>query len=76
MSRPIISETTGDAGVLDEAVAVSAGSGAAAKASMTLSSCPRSAQTASLYEHCARALDASLAVGNARPAADGHRRLE
>ena len=33
-------------------------------------------ETATLYEHCARALDRSLAVGRARPAADGDGRLE
>ena len=31
---------------------------------------------ATLFEHCARALDRSLRVGQPRPAADGHRRLE
>ena len=33
-------------------------------------------RAASLYEHCARALDVSLSLRRARPAADGHRRLE
>ena len=33
-------------------------------------------ETASLFEHCARGLDLSLAHRRARPAADRHRRLE
>ena len=31
---------------------------------------------ATLFEHCVRAIDRGLTVGRARPAADGHRRLE
>ena len=34
------------------------------------------AQSGTLYEHCARALDRRLGGRRARPAADGHRRLE
>ena len=40
------------------------------------SSPARPTRRGTLFEHCARALDRSLAVGAPRPAADGHRRLE
>ena len=35
-----------------------------------------SGETATLYEHCVRAVEHGLTFGAARPAADGHRRLE
>ncbi len=38
---------------------------------------PRISETrATLFEHCARAIDRSLTRGQPRPAVDGHRRLE
>ena len=60
-----MSTVTGDAAVLDESRALPDGPGAASPARATASSSrPSSDETASLYEHCARALDASLAVGS------------
>ncbi len=56
-------DVTGDAAVLDEEVPFLEGPAIPADAADVYSVPEVSAQTASLYEHCARALDRSLAVG-------------
>jgi len=56
-------EVTQDAGLLDEPVAFLEGGPLAADSQEVFSAPAISADKASLYEHCARALDSSLAVG-------------
>ena len=70
-------EVTGDAAVLDEVVPFLEGPALAAGAGRGVLRARRvAASSATLFEHCARALDRSLARRRARPAAHGHRRLE
>ena len=57
-------EVTGDAKVLDEVVPFLDGDLLAAGQSESYSQPSRSAESASLFEHCARALDCSLGVGS------------
>ena len=53
------------------------GAGAAARPGGGLTTCPTCReQSGTLYEHCVRALEHGLPARAARPAADGHRRLE
>ena len=69
--------TTGDRGVLDETAGFLTARAARARRGRGLPRRRRRpASAASVYEHCCRALDRSLAVRRARAAADGHRRLE
>jgi cyclic beta-1,2-glucan synthetase len=56
-------ETTGDIGVLDEAIAFLQGPALREGEHDAFFLPSGSGESASLYEHCARALDASLAVG-------------
>ena len=59
--RTTTSQVTGDAAILDEQAALHRGPAAAARASTTPSSRRRSRKTtATLYEHCARALDLAI----------------
>ena len=70
-------DVTGDHAILDEQVPFIEGRAARARTSSTSYFEPRVAdEQATLFEHCARALDRSLARRRARPAADGDRRLE
>ncbi len=57
-------EVTGDAAVLDEGVSFLEGGPLAAGQPELFSAPAATVETASLYEHCVRALDSSLAVGS------------
>jgi cyclic beta-1,2-glucan synthetase len=57
-------EATGDAKVLDEVVSFLDGDGLAEGQSESYFQPNKSAESASLFEHCARALDCSLGVGS------------
>ena len=64
---------TGDAAILDEHVPFLEGQPLDAGRARGLTSRPSVSRSgARVYEHCARALDTSLAHRRARPAADGH----
>ena len=69
-------EVTGDDGVLDEPAPFLEAPPLEPGETDRYFEPKTSERVASLFEHCARALDRSLAVGTPRPAADGHRRLE
>ena len=69
-------DVTGDHGILDEEVPFLSAAPLAEGETDRYFEPAVSAQKASLFEHCARALDRSLGVGPSRPAVDGFRRLE
>ena len=69
-------EVTGDASVLDERVPFLRGDPLKPEELERFFVPEVSAESGTLFEHCARALDRSLAVGSSWPAAHGHRRLE
>ena len=75
-SPPIYVEVTGDASVLDEMVPFIEGPPLRPARAEVVHAARGSRGIGILFEHCARALDASLAVGRARSAPDGRRRLE
>ena len=62
--KPTLASITADALVLDEVVPFLTGQALQPGESDSFFQPTVSDETASLYEHCARALDASLAVGN------------
>ena len=69
-------ETTGDAAVLDEKIPFLEGRALQPEEHDAFFMPAISDETATLFEHCARALDHALQVGAARPAAIRNRRLE
>ena len=70
------SKATGDDSVLDEQVPFLEGRLLNADEHEAYERPSRSRESASLYEHCVRAIAVSLPDRRARSAADGHRRLE
>ena len=69
-------EVSGDSAILDEEVSFIEGPRLAPNEHDSFFAPGVSERTASIFEHCALALDNSLAVGTPRPALDGRRRLE